>query len=58
MLINVQAQYELKNNIVEGGGQIKLILHHQDIFHDCQIVHQDPLNAKQSSHKNKPVCAM
>ena len=49
MLINVQVQYELKNNIV--WGQISLYCTTRTFYHGCQIVHQDPLNAKQSSPK-------
>ena len=52
MLINVQVQYELKNNIVGGGGvKFSLSCTTRTFYHGFQIVHQDSLNVKQSSPK-------
>ena len=56
MIINIYAQYKIKIS----PGPIMLTLqrlHPQDNISGCQIVHYDPLNAKQSS-KNEPVWAM
>ena len=55
MIINIQAQYKLKTNIVRG--QLSLPCTPRTVLLGCQIVYYDPLNAKQSS-KNEPVWAM
>ena len=55
MIINIQAQYKLKNNVVQG--QISLPCTTRTVLLGCQIVYCDPVNAKQSS-KNEPVWAI
>ena len=56
MIINIQAQHKIK--LSPGPFMLTLqCLHPQGNITGCQIVHYDPLNAKQNS-KNEPVWAM
>ena len=48
MIINIQAQYKLKNNIVRANSAY-LAPQGNNLW--CRIVHYDPLNAKQSFKK-------
>ena len=50
MIINIQAQYKLKNNIVRG--HFSLPGKPRTVLLGCQTVYYDLLNAKQSSKMN------